>query len=441
MLGTICLLLGASLSSAKKSRLDPVSYAHPPESHHSLHPPLDKSQVYWNFGGSTVVTRKLIRLTPDTQDRKGWLWNEYPIESENWEFEVNFEVYSNPHFGGDGFAFWILSGDQDPTFSTEPDVLNGPIMGMKEDFAGVGVIFDVYDNDNKRNNPSIFVLENMAGEDTQFNHDNDFEDNMVKSTPDVVPGHVGEDSTAYRAHKCVADFRNTGKGSKFLVKFLHKVLHVYVDAQEGKGYKFCLAVELPDVSFVDYHIAFTAATGQVADTHDIKSITGRYLADSDEDFDDSLMDHYGASRKSGGNTWSAMFQSLCVLGFTSLMAYTGYQMFLLRRLAGGARIDLVRVCKQLNETTIPLWSTHAAFTVLLLCLFQWIPLLLNLPILGFRLYQIGTNQIRFTETSLSGQATKGHEADDLSALSRLIVNLVLYSIPGIFILCRYFFGI
>ena len=30
-------------------------------------------------------------------------------------------------------------------------------------FSGVGVIFDVYDNDNKRNNPSIFVLENMAG--------------------------------------------------------------------------------------------------------------------------------------------------------------------------------------------------------------------------------------------------------------------------------------
>jgi hypothetical protein len=51
-----------------------VSSNHPVESHHSLHAPLDKSQVYWNYGGSTVVSKNLIRLTPSTQDRRGWLW-------------------------------------------------------------------------------------------------------------------------------------------------------------------------------------------------------------------------------------------------------------------------------------------------------------------------------------------------------------------------------
>jgi hypothetical protein len=39
--------------------------------------------------------------------------------------------------------------------------------------------------------------------------------------------------SVYQAHKCVADFRNTGKVSKILVKYLHKVLHVYVDTQVG----------------------------------------------------------------------------------------------------------------------------------------------------------------------------------------------------------------
>jgi hypothetical protein len=41
------------------------------ELHHSLHRPLDKTQVYWNYGGSTVMTRDFIRLTPSAQNRKG----------------------------------------------------------------------------------------------------------------------------------------------------------------------------------------------------------------------------------------------------------------------------------------------------------------------------------------------------------------------------------
>ncbi len=49
-------------------------------------------QVYWNFGGSTVSTRRCIRLTPATQDRRGWLWNEYPLEADNWEVEFKAEV-------------------------------------------------------------------------------------------------------------------------------------------------------------------------------------------------------------------------------------------------------------------------------------------------------------------------------------------------------------
>ncbi len=95
---------------------DPVSYNHLPEAHHSLATPLDQSQVYWNFGGSTVSTRRHIRLTPSTQDRRGWLWNEYPLEADNWEVEFKIEVFSKPHFGGDGMAFWVLTGDHDPAF-------------------------------------------------------------------------------------------------------------------------------------------------------------------------------------------------------------------------------------------------------------------------------------------------------------------------------------
>lgn len=58
--------------------------------------------------------------------------------------------------------------------STDPEVLNGPLFGLRSDFQGFGIVFDVYDNDNRRDNPSIFVLRNDEGVPTKFNHDNDF---------------------------------------------------------------------------------------------------------------------------------------------------------------------------------------------------------------------------------------------------------------------------
>ena len=138
-------------------------------------------QVFWNFGGSTVLTKNVIRLTPSTQDRRGWLWNEYPLESTNWEMEYKLEVFSKPHFGGDGFAFWVLASEQDPSFTQNPDALSGGLFGLRNDFKGFGVVIDVYDNDNRRNNPSVFVLASPKdGKAPKFNHDNDYEGTRSK---------------------------------------------------------------------------------------------------------------------------------------------------------------------------------------------------------------------------------------------------------------------
>ena len=40
---------------------------------------------------------------------------------------------------------------------------------------GMGVCFDVYDNDGRRDNPSVFVLYNPSAENKPtYNHDNDY---------------------------------------------------------------------------------------------------------------------------------------------------------------------------------------------------------------------------------------------------------------------------
>lgn len=341
--------------------------------------------------------------------------------------EFSFEVYSKPHFGGDGFAMWVLAGDQDPSFSAEPDFLNGPIFGLKSDFRGMGVAFDVYDNDNKRNNPTVFVLSNPTGEATKYSHDQDYSEDMVKE----LSGH-GDSSSAHKAYKCTADFRNTGKPSKALIKFLHKVLHVYIDTQDGQGYKFCLAVALNN-TFIDHHFAFTAATGQVADSHDLKEITVRYLSESDQDLDDGLLQHLGDSVASQG---SFFFGVAVLLGLWCL-ALTGYELWLLRSLKGGARIDLVRVTMTLNKQLTMHWAPNLLSVFILLCCFQWIPALLNLPALGLLVYLLAANQWRYSESTLTGQSTKGHSSSGMTAQTRLWVTLVLYALPSSLSLFRY----
>jgi len=102
---------------------NPVSTQYTPEPHHSLHAPMDTSQSYFTFGGSTVATKKYMRLTPSTQDRKGFVWNEYPMESDDFEVEVKLEIFSTPHFGGDGMGIWFLNAEQDPSVSSEPSAL------------------------------------------------------------------------------------------------------------------------------------------------------------------------------------------------------------------------------------------------------------------------------------------------------------------------------
>lgn len=416
-----------------------VSTQYDPEAHHSLHTPLDKSLVYWNFGGSTVLTKHLIRLTPSTQDRRGWLWNEYPLESTNWEVEFKLEVFSKPHFGGDGFAFWVLAGEQDPSFTQSPDALSGPLFGMKQDFKGFGVVVDVYDNDNRRNNPSVFVLSNPAPKDGAgsripvYNHDNDYEDDMVKTLPSA--DDLGGIAPGTGAFKCVADIRNTGKVSRMLVKFLHRVLHVYIDNSEGAGYKFCLAVKLND-DFKDHHLAFTAATGQVADNHDIMEITTRYLKSSDRDFDDASL---AAINDSGSHhsSWFTLYWLVQTALQGAVLGIVAWQLHTYHTLQA-QRIDLVQVCARLNPLVLPHYGLHALLTVFMLLGGCWWSFLLHAPLVGWRAYEFAKKGFLFSPANLG--PAKGHAANVRSVYIKLGGPAALYIVCELYFLKQLFVG-
>lgn len=430
MLGFCLVVMGVA---AKAANVDPTSYFHKTEPHHALNSPMEKAQVYWNFGGSTVMTRNMMRLTQDTQDRKGWLWNDYPLESEHWEIAFTLEIFSKPNYGGDGMCMWVLSSDHDPSFADDDKGLSGPVMGLMEDFEGMGVCFDVYDNDQRRNNPSVFSMYQSKDNKKTFNHDNDYEDDMIKETPPQFLNTALLGSKEKVAHKCVADVRNAGKPHKVLVKYLHGMLHVYIDSQTGQGYKFCFLVEVKQ-SLLDYHIAFTAATGQVADAHDVHEVTVRYLDVEDEDPDDLNMDSYSTSRT---RSWGDTFFNLIAFATFGLMSYAANQAMVFKKLTT-ARIDIVRVCKSLNATIAYAFIAQAVLAFLCLCTFNWLLLIFHIPMAIFRFYLFLNGEMHMREGAVTGDGEKGHGSSGVPAKIRIGANLGHGLLCTIYCLYRWF---
>jgi len=336
------------------------------------------------------------------------------------------QVYSKPHFGGDGFGFWILAGDQDPTFNHDPDYLSGPVMGLKKDFQGVGVLFDVYDNDNRRNNPSVFVIKQKEGENRNFNHDQDFDTDMVTATHPIPMPMLQKQGS----HKCVADIRNTGKVSRVVVKYLHQFLHVYIDTGDGTGFKVCLSVSLGE-NLRDHHLAFTAATGQVADQMDIFEVTTRYLKEADQEFDDDKLAHLGDSG-AGGSYGSMFWFVVSAVGF-GLTILTAYEWYNCRNMVSD-QIDPVRICDALNAYVLPHYSIHIALTVCFLLTLSWLPLLVNAPVAGWRAWLIFKKRFKYSPASLSAISSKGHGVVGVHPSTSLMLTLVFYCIAeGVFV--------
>jgi len=302
---------------------------------------------------------------------------------------VKFASWASHHIGGDGFAFWILNNTMHPSNTKENDWswLTGPLFGMRDDFDGIGIVFDTYDNDGMRDNPKIFVLRN-DGTKTEWDHDRDFVDDMIKEGVD------GDKSST----SCSFDVRQKGTYwethlHRMLARYINGVLHIYIDTEKRTsdhlaGYKFCLAVPLAELTTKGtHHIAATALTGQVADSHDIHQITLRYLTSEDDVVVDRLLSKssYRAGKFGILNTILHVFNCF-------LIAYLFYdmvsQIMSLHKI--GKQFNAHYVCTQINrsiETTYRLYFAH--FVVFLLW-GDWTYCAFNIPLMLIRGYRYMT---------------------------------------------------
>ncbi|KAK2945504.1 putative ERGIC-53 like protein [Blattamonas nauphoetae] len=223
-----------------------------------LHPPLltgrDSGFDRWRTGGRASVTNEQVSLTPLSPSSRGLLYSFQPSFQSEWEATFSIKISGSGRVGGEGMAFWY----------TQQPLSEGPVYGAADKWTGLSVILDVYDNDNKRNNPYILAMMNDGTK--VYDHDND----------GITQELAG----------CICEFRNSKSPAHFRVIYSNRTLSVFSTEQlrsrhsrsyasqpgdapelfDGKQMKplFCVTdLDLPS----GYYFGFSASTGDVFDEH------------------------------------------------------------------------------------------------------------------------------------------------------------------------------
>ncbi|RWS16619.1 lectin-like protein [Dinothrombium tinctorium] len=213
---------------------------------HTLKKPYQGSGMtipFWDFAGSTMVTQSFIRLTPDTQSKRGLLFNKVPLRSRYWEVRIHLKIDGHgKDLYGDGMAFWYV---KDP-------LVHGNVFGHSDYFTGLGVFLDTYANQNGAHNhghPYISAMVNNGS--LHYDHDRD-------GTHTEVAG-------------CESKFRGVDYDTHISIRYFNDVLTIYTDVWGSERFDECFSVKgvvLP----TGYFIGVSAATGDLSDNHDVISI-------------------------------------------------------------------------------------------------------------------------------------------------------------------------
>jgi len=205
---------------------------------------------FWRLEGDALANEEFVRLVPDRQSKMGAAWNEQVNRFQEWEVTVKLRINGVSQLGADGLAFWY----------TRESSLKGTFFGFVEKFTGLGVVIDTYDNDDTGLHPLLVALLNDGTK--EYTHSGHGGHGNSKETPNPVERKEME--IGY----CQIHVRNLPEPSYMRISYEKKELKVETDLFGTGEYQLCLLaknVELPS----GYRFGFTAATGQLADNHDI----------------------------------------------------------------------------------------------------------------------------------------------------------------------------
>ncbi|CBZ24755.1 putative lectin [Leishmania mexicana MHOM/GT/2001/U1103] len=232
--------------------------------HHSFAPPLlrqyygDGEVPHWVISGSSVITDEYVRLTADQKSQTGHLWNTEPLDMDAFEVVVGFRVYRPMGgLGADGFGVWVA----------QPPRFDGPLFGRPTTFNGFGVLFDSYDNDNRRDNPMVSLVYNDGSNTKHFDPEKDFMGDTVAS--------------------CVFDFREIAEPNMATMRMVYfkGELQLYLSRNSEATETECLRVTKLPMPEGKVYLSLSAQTGGVSEIHDIMFVHLSPLMDAKYDHD------------------------------------------------------------------------------------------------------------------------------------------------------------
>ncbi|XP_066589182.1 protein ERGIC-53 [Prorops nasuta] len=200
----------------------------------------DGSVPFWEYGGYAIASSENVRVAPSLKSQKGAIWIKQPINFDWWEVDLVFRITGRGRIGADGLAFW---------YTSSKGHYNGTVFGSSDQWNGLGIFFDSFDNDNRHNNPYIMAVLNDGTK--IFDHAND-------GSTQLLTG-------------CLRDFRNKPFPTRAKIEYYQNTLTLLFHngmTNSDQDYETCFRAEnvyLPKNGY----FGVSAATGGLADDHDV----------------------------------------------------------------------------------------------------------------------------------------------------------------------------
>jgi hypothetical protein len=87
----------------------------------------------------TLLAPDFIRLAPSVPKHFGSIWSLYANTHKEWMVELSFRISGSYYVGGRGIAFWYTKDRSE----------EGPVLGSKDQWNGLGIMFETADAKKK----------------------------------------------------------------------------------------------------------------------------------------------------------------------------------------------------------------------------------------------------------------------------------------------------
>lgn len=212
---------------------------------YDLEPPLPlDAALNYDFGGSTTLSRHEVRLTMDAPGEQGHIVSNHDgLLPTSFEVEVELKIEgSGRNLYGDGMALWFLEE------MTQP----GRLMGLSELYKGASLVLDTYRNGKGgRAFPRLLVMQNDG----------------------TQPYDMANDGRANEIDGCSMRGLHNNKRQDFAtlrIAYSQPQQQFVVHINYRNKWEPCISAHM-DIGPVS-KLALSAATGELTDSHVVRSI-------------------------------------------------------------------------------------------------------------------------------------------------------------------------